>query len=552
MSAKEIKYGEDARKEIFHGIEMVAKTVMVTMWPKGRNVILQKSFGAPTVTNDGVTVAKEIELENNYHNIGASLVKEAATKTNDAAWDGTTTTTVLAYSIAKEWMRYIKSWVNPFALGRGLHKAVNKIVEELHSQTQKLSTREEVKQVAALSAQDQEVGQYIAEVMEEVGNDGVITVEEGQILGLAKEVVMGLQFAQGYVSPYFVSDPQRMECVIENPHVLVTDKKISSIKDIIGVLEKAAANWKKDFVIIADDIEGDALTNLVLNKMRGILNVVAVKAPGFGDSKKAMLEDIAIVTGATLITEDMGLKIEEATLDMLWSAWKVVVGKDKTTIVGGGWKEDTIVERVELIKAQIMQSKSDYDTEKLISRVAKLAGGVAVIKVWAATEMEMKNRKFKIEDALNATKAAVEEGILPGGWTSLVKLSKKLESLVLDDADEQIGVEIIRNAILYPVVQIADNAWYKGDRVVEKVKESDDHNLWFNAATGEFENLVDAGIIDPTKVIRVALENAVSAAAMFLTTDAVIVDVPQKDEPAVPASWWMWGMWWMGWMWGMF
>lgn len=555
MSAKEIKYGEDARKEIFHGIETVAKTVMVTMWPKGRNVILQKSFGAPTVTNDGVTVAKEIELEDNYHNIGASLVKEAATKTNDAAGDGTTTTTVLAYSIAKEWMRYIKTGVNPFALGRGLHKAVNKIIEELHAQTQKLSTRDEVKQVAALSAQDEEVGQYIAEVMEEVGNDGVITVEEGQILWLAKEVVMWLQFAQGYVSPYFISDPQRMEAVVENPNVLVTDKKISSIKDIIGVLEKAAAGWKKDFIIIADDIEGDALTNLVLNKMRGILNVVAIKAPWFGDSKKSILEDIAIVTGATLITEDMWLKLEEATIDMLWSAWKVVVGKDKTTIIGGGWSEDKIVERVELIKAQIMQSTSDYDTEKLISRVAKLAGWVAVIKVGAATEMEMKNRKYKIEDALNATKAAVEEWILPGGWTSLVKLSKKLESFVLEDTDEQIGVDIVRNAILYPVVQIADNAWHKGDRVVEKVKESDDLNFGFNAATGVFENLVDAGIIDPTKVIRVSLENAVSAAAMFLTTDAVIVDAPQKEEtaaPAAPAAWWMWGMGWMGWMWGMF
>ena len=531
-------------------MELVAKTVMVTMGPKGRNVILEKSFGAPTVTNDGVTVAKEIDLDDKYHNVGAALVKEAASKTNDAAGDGTTTTTVFTYAMAKEGMRYIRSGVNPFALGRGLHKAVNKLVQDIASESKSLESKEEIKQVAALSAQDEEVGELIADIMDEVGNDGVITVEEGKKMGLDKEIVMGMQFDQGYVSPYFVSDPQRMESVVENPYILVTDKKISSMKDILNILESAAAQGKKDFVIIADDVEGEALTSLVLNKMRGVLNVLAIKAPGFGDRKKANLQDIAVITGATLVTEELGLKLDTVGVEVLGKAEKVVTNKDKTTIIGGAGEAAKIEERVAQIKVQIDQSTSDYDKEKLMERVAKLAGGVAVLKVGAATEMEMKNRKYKIEDALNATRAAVEEGILPGGGTSLVKLSKKLDELKLNDADEQTGVEIVKNAILYPVVQIANNAGYKGDWVVEKVKEEADFHTGFNAATGDFEDLMNSGIIDPTKVIRVSLQNAVSAAAMFLTTDAVVVDAPKKEEPmpAAPAG----GMWGMGWMGGMY
>jgi len=542
MSTKVVKFGEDARKNIFKGIQLVAKTVMVTMWPKGRNVILEKSYGSPTVTNDGVTVAKEIDLDNKYHNIGASLMKEVASKTNDAAGDGTTTTVVFAYAMAKEWMRYIRSWVNPFALGRGLHKAVNEIIRQLSQESKNIKNKEEIKQVASLSAQDLEVGELIANIMEEVGNDGVITVEEGKKIGLDKEVVIGVQIDQGYVSPYFVTDTQRMEAVIENPYILVTDRKISSMKDILNILESAASQGKKDFVIIADDIEGEALTSLVLNKMRGVLNVVAIKAPGFGDRKKAVLEDIATVTGATLITADLGLKLENVGVEVLGWADKIVTSKDKTTFIGAGGKQGDIDNRVAQIKAQIEQSTSDYDKEKLIERVAKLSWGVAVIKVGAATETEMKNKKYKIEDALNATRAAVEEWILPGGGTSLVKIAKKLEWFKLEDPDEQTGVEIIKMAILYPIIQIANNAGYKGDWVVEKVKENTDFNVWFNAATGQFENLVKSGIIDPTKVIRVSLGNAVSSAAMFLTTDAVIVDSPKKEEASAPAGGGMWGM----------
>ncbi|MCF7834865.1 chaperonin GroEL [Candidatus Gracilibacteria bacterium] len=528
--AKLINYGDDARKDIFQGIEMVANAVKVTMGPKGRNVILEKSYGGPTVTNDGVTVAKEIELENKSYNIGASMIKEAAEKTNKEAGDGTTTTVVLAYAMAKEGLRYIRSGVNPFALGRGLHKAVNKLVEELNQKAKALKTKEEIKQVATISAQDEEVGSLIADVMEEIGNEGTITVEEGKSIGLTKEIKTGMQFDQGYASPYFVSDPQRMESIIEKPYILVTDKKISSLKDILQILEGVAASGKKDMVIIAEDIEGEALASLVLNKIRGMLNVLAIKAPGFGDRKKEMLKDIAIVTGATLITEELGLKLEEATIDMLGKADKVISTKDDTIIVDGKGNEKDIQERADQIKAQIGNTSSDYDKEKLQERLAKLVGGVAVIKVGAATEMEMKNKKFKIEDALNATRAAVQEGIVTGGGSALLQLSKTLEDFKLENSDEQIAVDIIKEAILYPVIQIANNAGYKGDRVVEKVKESSDFNFGFDAKEGDFKDLFKAGIIDPAKVLRVALENAVSSAAMFLTTDAVIVDAPKSDS----------------------
>lgn len=533
--AKLIKYGDDARKEIFHGMEQVAKTVMVTMGPKGKNVLLAKSFGAPVPTNDGVTVAKEIELEDAYHNTGAAIIKEAADKTNKQAGDGTTTTTTLLYGIANEGQRYIRAGVNPFALSKGLHKGVEKIITELQSKATPVSDKNEIKQVAAISAQDEEVGQLIADILEEVGKDGVISVEEGKSMGLTKEVVIGMQFDQGYGSPYFVSDPQRMESVIENASLLITDKKITSLKDIINVLEALAASGRKNIVIIADDVEGEALTSLVLNKMRGAINVLTVKAPGFGDRKKEILKDIAAVTGATVITEEIGLKLEDATTVMLGQADKVIASKDKTTIIGGKGEESDIMARVDEINAQFDRSSSDYDKEKLAERKARLVGGVAVIKVGAATEMEMKNKKYKIEDALNATRAAVEEGIVPGGGVTLANIAKLLADFTLEDADEHIGIEILKEAIQYPVKQIADNAGYKGDRVVEAIKAQDDFNVGFDAKTGNFKNMLQAGIIDPAKVLRVSLENAVSAAAMFLTTDAIVVDAPKKEDP-MPAG----------------
>jgi len=552
IMAKHISYGDEARKDIFAGIEAVANAVKVTMGPKGRNVILEKSYGWPTVTNDGVTVAKEIELENKYHNIGASIVKEAAEKTNKQAGDGTTTTTILTYAMAQEGLRYIRSGVNPFALGRGLHKAVAKLIKELQAETKQLKSKEEIQQVATISAQDEEVGALIADVMDEVGQDGVITVEEGKSIGLTKELTKGMQFDQGYASPYFVSDSQRMEAVIEKPYILITDKKIGSLKDILKVLEELAASGKKDIVIIADDVEGEALASLVLNKMRGMLNVLAIKAPGFGDRKKEMLADIAAVSGATVITEELGLKLDDATVEMLGGADKIIASKDKTIIVWGKGSQDIINERANQLRAQISNSTSEYDRDKLAERLARLVGGVAVIQVGAATEMEMKNKKYKIEDALNATRAAVEEGIVVWGWTALVKLAKKLDAVNLEDEDEQIGVEIIKNAIVYPVIQIANNAGYKGDRVVEKVKEEQNFNTGFDAKNGIFVDLFQNGIIDPSKVLRVALENAVSAAAMFLTTDAVIVDAPKKESDTNPDMWGMWAMGWMGGMWGMY
>lgn len=545
--AKLINYWDDARKDIFQGIEMVANAVKVTMWPKWRNVILEKSYGWPTVTNDWVTVAKEIELENKSYNIWASMIKEAAEKTNKEAWDWTTTTVMLSYAMAKEWLRYIRSWVNPFALGRGLHKAVDRLVSELKKKSKTLKTKEEIKQVATISAQDEEVGSLIADVMEEIWNDWTITVEEWKSIWLTKEIKTWMQFDQWYSSPYFVTDSQRMESIIEKPYILVTDKKISSLKDILQILEWVAASWKKDIVIIAEDIEWEALASLVLNKIRWMLNVLAIKAPWFGDRKKEMLKDISIVTWATLITEELWFKLEEATIDMLGKADKIISTKDDTIIVDWKWNKKDIQERADQIKAQIWNTSSDYDKEKLQERLAKLVWWVAVIKVWAATEMEMKNKKFKIEDALNATRAAVQEWIVTWGWSALLQVSKSLEDFKLENWDEQIAVDIIKEAILYPVIQIANNAWYKWDRVVEKVKESSDFNFWFDAKDWEFKDLFKAWIIDPAKVLRVALENAVSSAAMFLTTDAVIVDAPKKESH----DHWAWMWWWMPWMWWM-
>lgn len=548
--SKTIQYWDDARKDIFQWIEMVANAVKVTMWPKWRNVILEKSYGSPTVTNDGVTVAKEIDLENKTRNIWASMIKEAAEKTNKEAGDWTTTTVVLAHAMAKEWLRYIRSGVNPFALGRWLHKTVAKLIEELNKKTKQIKNKEEIKQVATISAQDEEVGNLIAEVFEEIGKDGTITVEEWKSIWLTKEIKTWMQFDQWYTSPYFVSDAQRMEAVVEKPYILVTDKKISSLKDILQILEAIAMSGKKEVVIIADDIEWEALASLVLNKIRWMLNVLAIKAPGFGDRKKEMLKDIAVVTWATLITEELWLKLEDASIEMLGKADKVISTKDNTIIVNGWWSEAEISARADNIKAQITNTNSDYDKEKLAERLAKLVWWVAVIKVWAATEMEMKNKKYKIEDALNATRAAVEEGIVTWWGSALLQISKCLDWFKLDNEEEQIAVEIVKNAIHYPVIQIANNAGHKWDRIVEKVKESDDFNYGFDAKSWEFKDLFKAGIIDPAKVLRVALENAVSTAAMFLTTDAVIVDSPKKDSCSCN-SWWWAGMWGMGGMWWM-
>lgn len=547
--AKVVHYWEDARKEIFAWLELVANTVKVTMWPKWRNVILDKWFGGPTVTNDWVTIAKEIDLEDKMQNIGASLVKEAAEKTVKLAWDGTTSTVVLTYAMAKEGLRYIRSGVNPFALGRWLHKAVDKIVAELKLKSKSLEWKEEIQQVATISAQDEEVWKLIADVMEEVWKDGTVTVEEWKSIGLTKELKKWMQFDQGYASPYFVTDTQRMEAVIEKPYILITDKKISSMKDIVKILEELAMADKKNIVIIAEDIEGEALASLVLNRIRWVLNVLAIKAPGFGDRKKEMLKDIATVTWWTVITEELWLKLEDVTVDMLWKADKIITTKDDTIIVDGKWSKKDIDERANQIKAQILNTTSDYDKEKLQERLAKLTWWVAVIKVWAATEMEMKNKKYKIEDALHATRAAVEEWIVAWWGTPLVKLAKTLENMKLTDDDERIWAEIVMKAILYPTIQIANNAGYKGDRVVEKVKESEDFNYGFEAISWEFKDLVKAWIIDPTKVLRVSLENAVSAAAMFLTTDAVVIDAPKKDSCSgschAGGGAWMWGMWWM-------
>ena len=546
---KDIHYADDARKTLLKGVETVANVVKVTMWPKWRNVILDKWFWAPTVTNDWVSVAKEIELEDKVENVWAEMVKESAEKTNKEAGDGTTSTVVLAHAITKEGLRYIDSGINPFALWRWLHKAVDKLIGDIQDTAQQIwDSKEQIKQVATISAQDEEVGDLIADVFEEIGKDGTITVEEWNTLGLSKEIKTGMQFDQWYLSPYFVSDNQRMECIIDKPYVLVTDKKIWSLKEIIQLLESMAANWKKDMLLIAEDVEWEALASLILNKIRWMLNVVAVKAPWFGDRKKEILKDIATVTGATLITDQLGIKLEDATMEMLGRADKVIVNKDETIIVDGKWDSTEISERADQIRAQNWITKSDYDKEKLAERLAKLVGWVAVIKVWAATEMEMKNKKFKIEDALNATRAAIEEWIVAWWGSVLVQLSKTLWEMKLDDAEEQVAVEIIQQAIQYPLKQIADNAGFKWDRVVEKVKESKDMNYGFDARTWEFKDLKKAWIIDPAKVLRVSLENAVSTAAMILTTEAVVVD--GKEDKCCCNHWadaaaWMWGGMWM-------
>ncbi len=543
--SKQILFGDEARLKMFSGMEKVAKTVSATIGPKGRNVIFSKSYGAPQVTNDGVTIAKEIELEDKIENMGAELIKEAASRTNDAAGDGTSTATLLTYAMVKEGLREIRSGINAIELKNGMKKAGTLVVAELAKMSKTLNTQEEIEQIATISAQDSEVGKIIADAMEKVGKDGVITVEEGKTFGLEVEVTEGMKFDNGYISPYMITDSEKMEGRINDAAILITDKKISSLKDILGVLEALAQNGKRELVIIADDIDGEALTGIILNKLKWVLTVLGIKAPGFGDKKKEMLKDLAILTGATVITEETGYKLENASIEHLGHAKAIVSTKDNTTIISGAGDKHLINSRVRELQTQIEASKSDYDKEKLAERIAKLAGGIAVIKVGAASEVEMKEKKLRIEDALNATKAAVDEGIVAGGGVALLQASRILENTKFTK-EEKVWADIVARALSYPVRQIADNAGKEWAVVVNEVIKSSDPHYGYDAAKDEYKDLVKAGIIDPTKVERCALENAISIAGMFLTTEALIVDAPKKEEPAMPLGGGMGGMGGMG------
>ena len=525
--AKDLKFSEDARQAMLRGVDKLANAVKVTIGPKGRNVVLDKEYTAPLITNDGVTIAKEIELEDPYENMGAKLVQEVANKTNEIAGDGTTTATVLAQAMIQEGLKNVTSGANPVGLRQGIDKAVQVAVEALHEISQKVENKNEIAQVGAISAADEEIGKYISEAMEKVGNDGVITIEESSGFNTELEVVEGMQFDRGYQSPYMVTDSDKMIAELERPYILVTDKKISSFQDILPLLEQVVQS-NRPILIVADEVEGDALTNIVLNRMRGTFTAVAVKAPGFGDRRKALLEYLAILTGAQVITDDLGLELKDASIDMLGSANKVEVTKDNTTVVDGDGDENNIDARVNQIKAQIEETDSDFDREKLQERLAKLAGGVAVIKVGAASETELKERKLRIEDALNSTRAAVEEGIVAGGGTALVNIYKKVSEI---DAtgDVETGVNIVLKALQAPVRQIAENAGLEGSIIVERLKNAD-AGVGFNAATNEWVNMLEEGIVDPTKVTRSALQHAASVAAMFLTTEAVVATIPEKDQ----------------------
>ena len=530
MAAKQLQFDEHARQALLRGVEKLARAVKATLGPSGRNVILDKKFGSPTITKDGVTVAKEIELEDPYENMGAQLVREVSSKTSDTAGDGTTTATVLAESIYKEGLRNVTAGANPTTLQRGINKAVVVLVEELARISKKVSDRTEIAQVATVSANwDKNIGEIIADAMDKVGKDGTITVEEAKSIETSLDVVEGMQFDKGYLSPYFVTNPESMETILDNPYILIHEKKISSLKDLLPLLEKVAKSGRP-LLIIAEDVEGEALATLVVNKLRGTLQVAAVKAPGFGDSRKAMLEDIAVLTGGRLMTEDLGIKLESVTLDDLGKTKRVTIDKETTTIVEGEGKSNDIQGRVSQIRRQIEETTSDYDREKLQERLAKLAGGVAVINVGAATETEMKEKKARVEDALHATRAAVEEGIVPGGGTALIRAQKALDSLKLE-GDEAVGVAIIKRAIEAPLRQLADNAGQEGALIVQEVK-SRSGNDGYNVATGEYVDLVKAGVVDPTKVTRSALQNAASISGLLLTTEAVITEMPEKDKPA--------------------
>jgi len=530
--AKQILFDEKARRLLKRGVDKLVDTVKVTLGPKGRNVVLDKGFGAPHITNDGVTIAKEIELENKFENIGAEIVKEVATKTNDVAGDGTTTAAVLAQAIINEGLKNVAAGANPLEIKRGLEKGTEAVIGELKKLSKQINNKSEIAQVATISAQDPEIGEMLADIMNELGKDSVITVEESQTFGLSKEVVEGMQFDKGYISHYMITNPERMEAEYDDPLILITDKKIASLQEIIPVLEKVAKSGKKDLVIIAEELEGDALATLVVNKLRGTFNTLAIKAPGFGDRRKEMLQDIAILTGGQVITEEVGLKLDGVELKMLGRARKVISTKENTTIIEGKGKKSEIEDRVAQIKKEIEQSDSDFDKEKLQERLAKLSGGVAVIKVGAATELEMKAKKDKIEDALNATKAAVAEGIVAGGGVALIRTLKALETAKVD-GDEKIGLAILKRALEEPLRQIAHNAGKDGAVAAAEVKKGTG-GFGYNALTDEYEDLIKAGIIDPTKVVRSALQNAVSAASMLLTTEAVVTDLPEKKDDRMP------------------
>jgi len=540
--AKDILFSEEARRAMLRGVDALADAVKVTIGPKGRNVVLERKFGSPLITNDGVTIAKEIELEDHFENMGAKLVAEVASKTNEIAGDGTTTATVLAQAMIREGLKNVTAGANPMVIRKGIEKAVRRAVEELHAIAKPIEGKEAIAQVAAISAADEEVGQLIAEAMERVGQDGVITIEESRGFTTELDVVEGMQFDRGYASPYMITDSDKMEAVLENPYILITDKKISNIQEILPVLEQVVQQ-NKPLLIIAEDVEGEALATLVVNKLRGTFNAVAVKAPGFGDRRKAMLEDISIVTGAELITEELGLDLKETQITQLGRASKVVVSKDNTTIVEGNGHSDSITARVGAIRSQIEETSSDFDREKLQERLAKLAGGVAVVKVGAATETELKERKLRIEDALNATRAAVEEGIVAGGGTAFIHVTKAVESiLAVTTGDEATGVNIVLRALEAPLRQIAENAGQEGSVIVERLKH-EAQGMGYNAATDEYVDMIETGIVDPAKVTRSALQNAASVSAMFLTTEAVIADKPEPaGTPAMPDMGGMGGM----------
>src|SRR6266496_2513936 len=527
MAAKDVRFGEGVRNRMLSGVNILANAVKITLGPKGRNVVLERSYGAPTITKDGVSVAKEIELKDRFENMGAQMVKEVASKTSDVAGDGTTTATVLAQSIIAEGMKYVAAGMNPMDLKRGIDKAVIAVVEELKKISKPCTTSKEISQVGAISANaDESIGKTIAKAMDKVGKEGVITVEDGKGLENELELVEGMQFDRGYISPYFINNPDKQVSLLEDPYVLLHDKKISNIRDLLPLLEQVAKSGKP-LLIIAEDVDGEALATLVVNNIRGILKTTAVKAPGFGDRRKAMLEDIAILTGGTVIAEELGLKLENAQLKDLGRAKRIEVGKDDTTIIDGAGEKAAIEARVKNIRKQVEDATSDYDKEKLQERVAKLAGGVALVKVGAATEMEMKETKARVEDALHATRAAVEEGIVPGGGVALARCATALNKLKLE-GDEQIGINIVKRALQEPLRQIAENAGEEGAIVLGKVLESKDPNFGYNALTGEFEDLVKAGVLDPTKVVRTALTNAGSIAALMLTTEALVADIKEE------------------------
>ena len=548
MAAKDVRFSTDARAKMLRGVETLANAVKVTLGPKGRNVVLEKSFGAPRITKDGVTVAKEIELADKFENMGAQMVREVASKASDLSGDGTTTATILAASIVREGAKAVAAGLNPMDLKRGVDMAVQAVVEDLKGRSKKVTTSEEIAQVGTISANgDKEIGRMLAEAMQKVGNEGVITVEEAKSLETELDVVEGMQFDRGYISPYFITDADKMRAVLEDPYILIHEKKLSSLQALLPLLE-AVVQSGKPLLIVAEDVEGEALATLVVNKLRGGLKVAAVKAPGFGDRRKAMLEDVAVLTAGQVISEDLGIKLENVTLDMLGRAKRVLIEKENTTLVDGAGSKEEIQGRIAQIKAQIEETTSDYDREKLQERLAKLAGGVAVIRVGGATEVEVKERKDRVDDAMHATRAAVEEGVVPGGGVALLRASKALEGLKPENDDQRFGIDIVRRAIEAPARQIAENAGSEGSVVIGKIRENDDANWGFDAQSGEYVDLVSRGIIDPTKVVRNALQGAASVAGLLITTEAMVAEKPQKREPAggpvaAAAAWAAWATW---------